>query len=104
MTIRKIKSLKIGSVRYDIVRAEKIVDSDNALGAVTYSAGEIGICTKQTSEDVEITTIMHEALHALYWHAGVKNHKEEVIEVISGMLIRFIQDNPKFIEAVQLRK
>jgi hypothetical protein len=104
MSIRKVNTVKIGHVRYKIFRALQVDDDCNAVGIIKHCSGEIGISTKLTSEDAEAHTIMHEVLHGLYQNAGVKKHDERTIEVISGMLIRLIQDNPKLIEAIQKLK
>ena len=104
VSIRKVNMVKIGPVKYKIERQPPpIHEREEALGLCDYLNGSV-VVDNRLQNDVEATTIMHEALHALYWHAGVKKHEEKVIEVISGMLIRFIQDNPKLIEAIQKLK
>jgi len=102
MSIRKVKELKIGALRYSIERRPKPVsDTDeHSIGSICYSSAQI-LLFNAMSEQSEILTLLHEVVHGLCYHSGVEWHDERFIETCAGLLFDFIRDNPKLISAIQ---
>jgi hypothetical protein len=103
MSIRKVKKLKVGAVHYTVERRPVPItelDNGNVVGRTHYDAGKL-LISDALCEETESLTILHEALHALFWHAGMREQDERLIEALSGLLLDFIRDNPAYIKAVQ---
>jgi len=103
MSIKDVKELKIGAVHYTVDRRTPPItecDGSTVVGRVNYNDALLIIADHLCSE-VETITILHESLHALFRHAGVLNHDEQLIETLANFLFDFIRDNPDFIKAIQ---
>jgi hypothetical protein len=103
MSIRKVKKLKLGAVHYTVERRSVPItelDNGNVVGRTHYDAGKL-LISNALCEETEALTILHEALHALFWHAGMREQDERLIEALSGLLLDFLRDNTAYIKAVQ---
>jgi len=106
MNISKVKGLKLGAVHYKVERRPVPItecESSSVVGRVHYDAAKL-LIADSLCEEVEALTIMHEATHALFQHAGIRHQDEQLIETLSGFFFDFIRDNPDFIKAVQLQQ
>jgi len=106
MSIREIKELKVGAIHYTVERRPIPItecEDRSVIGRVHYDAAKL-LIANSLCEEVEALTILHEATHALFSHAGVRLQDEQLIETLSGYLLDFIRDNPDFIKAVQSKE
>jgi hypothetical protein len=97
-----VSRLKIAPVHYSVERKSYHPD-DKTLGEYVYSENKICYSDK-LGEESALLTILHEALHAMMSHSGVKQHDESMVETVAGYLFDFIRDNPKFIAMIQKMK
>ncbi len=97
------KKLKIGAltVPVSLVTAD---DIDGSFGMFSTKNQNIRIC-KEVVEAQRGATLLHEALHAMFWDAGLntkfnKDDEEILVRVLEGRLLAFLKDNPKAVEYI----
>ena len=110
MSIRKIKSIKVGSIKYAVkhqvveLTPEQEAGGSIFIGKIFYDRAEIQVAN-HTPEDVARQTTMHEAVHAMLSAAGCHDEVTEgQVDAFANVLIQFVQQNPKLIEVIQKSK
>ena len=101
---KKIKSVKVGSIPYKVVYVSELVSKNPDgsphvwLGDVNFGKRRIRIATKTNAEPMQISTIFHEALHAILFQAGHHKLPESVFLALEYALPQFMRDNPELIK------
>jgi hypothetical protein len=106
MSIKKVKKLKVGALHYTVERRPvPITEGESACvtGRVMYDSAKL-LIADNLCEEVEAYTILHEAMHAFFCLAGIRQHDEQLIETLGGYFFDFIRDNPGYIKAIQEAK
>jgi hypothetical protein len=106
MSIKKVKTLKVGALHYAVERRPVPLTEGEGYGVtgrVLYDDAKL-VIAEHLCEEVEAYTILHEAVHAMFCAAGVRAHDEQLIETLGGYFFNFIRDNSDFIKAVQNQK
>ena len=88
------KSVKVGSVIYDVIEKDviEIAGNKNYLGVCDYSKTTIEIA-KNISDERKINTFVHELLHAILNEAGYEEYEEEFVERVASVLCQVLRDN-----------
>jgi len=101
MSIRKIKTLKIGPVKYKMLHVDIPAEGDKTfLGRIYYDKAEIHVA-KSMVEQPAMFTIVHEFFHGLCHLYGIGKHTENQIDALSLGVIEFIQNNPQLVKTIQ---
>ena len=103
MSIKEVKQLKVGALHYTVERRPvPITEGEGSCvtGRVLYDCAKL-LIANNLCEEVEAYTILHEAMHAFFCLAGIRQHDEQLIETLGGYFFDFIRDNPDFIKAIQ---
>ena len=103
---KSVSRIKVGPLHYDVVRRPVPItegESGNVFGRVVHEESKILVANNLSKEN-EMLTILHEVLHALMFHCGIKDQDETFVETASGFLFDLIRDNPKFVAAIQATK
>ena len=90
-----IKNVIIGPIEYDVTEEDRILNSQNQdlLGQIFYERGTLKVL-KDIKEDVKRTVLLHEIIHGVFDNAGMRDHDERVIDVLSHGLVMVLMDNP----------
>lgn len=96
-----INSIRVGPVNYRVEQKRLENEGDREIcGTISYTKGLIEVSDK-VERDTYVGTLMHEIVHAAYYHSGLKQPKEREIEALTTIFTRFIQDNSEFIKLIQ---
>ncbi|MFZ7134359.1 MAG: hypothetical protein ACOWWR_18590 [Eubacteriales bacterium] len=95
-----IKKIKTPFTTYKIEYHKELKGSKthDLYGSVSYDNEIINVATKYCYHK-QLQTIMHEALHAIHYDLCLSNREKE-IELISGAIMKFIQENPEFVKEI----
>ena len=92
------KVLHIGAATYDVKPKGRHFD---LLGETDDNNTVIKIRTKNQSIACQRDTLLHEAMHAIFWCSGMKNNEgfssdaeERIIRVLAPWLLALLRDNP----------
>lgn len=118
-----MKSIKIGARNVDLVfvrgyikieddgDGEDSKDDTYALGRCLRDQSRILLSTinpdkERISQDVIVTTLLHEILHLLFFDAGIhkqinQDSEEAIVTVLAPKLAQVIRDNPRLAKALQ---
>lgn len=97
-----IATVKIGPIVYQVKEKDDLhrVDGDGRKqwlhGHVVYDDAEIRVASDQ-DEQVKITVIWHESLHAMLYAAGQDDGAENLVRALGYSLVQFVRDNPELI-------
>jgi hypothetical protein len=99
-----IDSVKIGAMTYkvELVQDLHLGEGDERKdlhGQIWQDKLQIDVEADQ-NEQMQIATVLHEALHGILNHAG-QDHEERLIIALGFGLVQFIRDNPKLIDLIQ---
>jgi hypothetical protein len=72
---------------------------DTSAGVVDYFKHKIQIDEALSNKGM-LYTILHECIHAILFHAGRREHDEEIIQALEYGLVQLIQSNPQFIMSI----
>lgn len=88
--------IKIGGLDYDVIEEPNLCAEDGTRrlnGHIVYDRCQIKIDNGLNPQAKNIT-MWHEIIHGILTHAGVKDHDETHIEVLSYGLDQVLRDNP----------
>ncbi len=96
-------SLKIGAFDYSVVT---MTESEGAgrrvFGEFRPMESEIAICLNSPSLPKLVDTVMHEVLHAVWWHAALdRPNEEEGVLHVARTLTMVFRDNPELLRWLQ---
>ena len=87
-------TIRIGGTDYTVIERKDLRDGNTGLnGQIVYNDAEIRIEDDMTPH-VKWVTLWHEALHGLLEHAGMGDHKEELILALGYGVTQALRDNP----------
>lgn len=91
-----IKNVVIGPIEYDVTEEERILNDQNQdlIGQIFYEKGTIKIL-KDIKEDVKRAVLLHEIIHGIFDGAGMRDHDEQVVDMLSHGLVMVLMDNPE---------
>lgn len=93
--------IKVAPFTYKIKYQDDVASgADVCLGIFSYPKREIRVATSDVHENVQAAIILHESIHAMLEHAGVREHCEHHIDAFVHGIIPFIHDNPEFIRTL----
>ena len=93
------KHIKVGGLDYKIKKKPRIIWEDGELsGQITYHKTKI-LLSEQNSEQYEVVTLLHEAIHAIFHLAGMEQ-EERTVEVLATGIFMLLRDNPWFAELI----
>jgi hypothetical protein len=97
---RKLMHIRVGSVKYELVRVTGLHDQDEKLN------GQCNHQDKQIEIDGELVgqtlyqVILHEVIHSMLLQIGHNDLGEEFVDPLAFQLYGFIRDNPKLMEEI----
>ena len=98
-----IDSLKVGPIRHTVKVIADLHDFDGdgrktgSFGRVRELTQEIQLCA-ENGPDIQRVTLIHEALHAILYAAGIAgDHDERVIDALAYGLVSLLRDNPALV-------
>lgn len=103
---RVVKSLRISPHTYQLERNDPVMDAAGLNGHCDHDSTTIRYNGKQAPSQL-LETLVHEALHAMFWTAGLtkdvggEEEEEKIVNKLAPRLMAFIQDNKRFITEVQ---
>jgi hypothetical protein len=86
------KSVKIGGMVYKVQYSPEL--NDVALCGRIQLLHSVIELRPNMSPDIELLTLVHESAHGYLFQAGVKEHDEQHIDVLSNGMVQFVRDNP----------
>lgn len=99
-----IPTVKIGPIVYQIKEKDDLhsLDRDGKKqwlhGHVLYADAEIRVASDQ-DEQVKLSVVWHESLHAILYAAGLDDDNfEGHIRALGYALVQFVRDNPSLIQ------
>ncbi len=100
------KSVKIGPHIYALSINEEL-NNDSILGRHHLSTLKMEYATKNIHQGQQLSTILHECIHAILQvygimeTVGISKEKEEALVVaLESSVLSFLRDNPKLIETL----
>lgn len=100
----KLKKLKIGYESYDIDWwTATNATSNEASGEFFAKEKKIGVDSRETGAQL-VNTLIHEALHAVVYHQGLKlgdEQEELIVNSMANGLTGILVDNPGFVNWIQ---
>lgn len=94
--------VKIGSINYSL---NANADLDDGVGRHSSSRSRMEYKTEGVSEQQQLSTVLHECLHAILFSSGVAraltltNEQEEIlVTCLEDPMMSFIKDNPTLIK------
>ena len=89
-------SIRIGGIEYAIDKVPNLRDGNKLLyGQIDYDSSQIHMSdTDCKSHDMYCITLLHEILHGIQDHSGVKIENEEaVVDMLAKGIYQVLQDN-----------
>lgn len=95
MEALKINHLHIGGITYRVIYLEEIRNDDDRrlYGDIKYENAEIRVALHD--QQVQLNTLIHEAIHGILNHAGITEHDEKTIEIVANGLMQVLAANPQ---------
>ena len=101
-----VTKIKINGYAYDYQEKEEIGDSGH-LGQYDYEKGTIQV-KKMKNNMIQRVSLAHELAHGFFITSGFSFDStlecERVVDIFANSLIRFIDDNPKFVREKLIKK
>jgi hypothetical protein len=96
-----IKKVKIGSVTYKIKEKKKIRSrGDYYIGLHDYQNAQITV-DKTLAEQIKAAVLVHECVHAILNEAGMREHSEEMVDILGKGFTALIRHNPELMEYIK---
>lgn len=97
--IDNIKSVKLGSVPYKIVRGHPVVsnEDDKVLWGEFLQGQQVIKVDSELRPEMQRVVLLHEVIHGLLMHCGLSDHLEEIPERLGYALDAFLIGNPEFV-------
>ncbi len=86
------KSIRIGSIDYDIESKEGVSSSDAMLGFISYGGAHIHVDSSLPRSKANVV-LAHELAHGILHEAGYDDHTEEQANRIGKVLAMILRDN-----------
>lgn len=86
------EKLKVGGKTYTVGTTDRLVLGSDYGGEIIYTDLEIHL-RPMAPEQME-ATFLHEMVHAIFDHLGVKDHDEIQVDSLAQALHMIIKDNP----------
>lgn len=98
------KSVRIGYLNYKVCEC----DQDELEGDFQCGSQRLRVRTKDRSKAFAANTLIHEIVHGVFFHEGLKNldgmtheREEMLVNCMANGLTQVIKDNPKLIKYLQ---
>ena len=92
MAIKLPKTIRIGSIDYDVINTRGLSSGEALLGQINYGQCKIRIDDSlPASRSREV--IAHEMAHGLLFEAGYEDHDEEQANRLGKVLAMLLRDN-----------
>ena len=90
--------IKIGPMKYEVRTTDRLNNSDSSiqLGEINYHDQFI-LMRPSLTKMQQRHTLIHECVHGILANAGVLEHSEALIEIISYGFLDLMRRNPKLI-------
>ena len=93
MTVNLPKSIRVGSVNYEVRVVDDLHDKGQELfGWVTYGDALIRI-DSASSVGRKKNVLIHELLHAMLYEAGYDEQDEEMVRRLGNVMTQVLRDN-----------
>lgn len=92
MTANFPKSIRIGSIDYDIESKAGVSASDAVYGFISYGGAEINVDSSLPRSKAN-EVLAHELTHGILYEAGYEDHTEEQTNRIGKVLAMLFRDN-----------
>jgi hypothetical protein len=95
-----MKTVRIGALDYQVVEVERLQADDRSalIGLINTHELVIQVETRLDPQ-MKLTTVWHETLHGLLCQAGIDEHDEKTLEVLSYGIVQVLRDNPQLAPA-----
>ena len=99
-----IQQVRIGGIDYKVVYRDEIRNKDDVLlyGDITYEKARIRLALAPTQ--VQLAVLIHEAMHGILHHAGIHEHDEKTIDVLSNGIYQVLADNADLLAALTTKR
>lgn len=97
--------VQIGPIPYSVKEVDDLHDVNDEgkkrwlHGVIKWASATIEVERGQ-SEDVKVTTLVHEALHGILNNAGQDDHPESMIIALGFGLVQLLRDNPDLVRVI----
>lgn len=92
-----VNKIKIGGMTYQVVEHPELLEEMSAFGRCNYKKQKIEYDPDQ-GDDCLATTLLHEAMHGLFYFLNF-DQVEDNVECLANGLLMFIRDNPELIKS-----
>ena len=99
-----IPSLRIGGIDFQISYEQEVRNKDDQLlyGQIAYEDALIRLTLHPPQ--IQLATLLHEAVHGILNHAGIHEHDEHLINVISNGIYQMLADNADLLQELTRRR
>lgn len=86
------KKLRVGAYLYQVKEMQRVAD-EQRFGQIVMTEDVIEL-HPNLSPTRQKTTLLHEAIHSIMEQAGIPEHDEQIINILSSGFVRLLDDNP----------
>ncbi|MCA9921993.1 MAG: hypothetical protein KC421_06470 [Anaerolineales bacterium] len=98
------ETINVSNIPYQVVLKQDLRSSKGddqlLLGEVIYKEQRISL-DADMAPDVGIITLLHELIHAMLSNAGIQEHDEQWIEIVSVGFVSLIRQNPALLRFIE---
>lgn len=80
-----------------VVRYEPSLADEGILGRIALLQGVIELRPNMAAY-MELQTLWHEALHAILFLGGIKQHDDQMLDVLARGIIQLMSQNPEMVK------
>lgn len=97
--------VQIGPIPYSVKEVDDLHDVNSEgkklwlHGQIKWASATIEVERGQT-DDVKVTTLMHEAVHGILNNAGQDDHPEAMVIALGYGLVQLLRDNPALVQVI----
>lgn len=91
-----IPAVFLGTTQF-VVRYEPVLADEGILGRIALLQGVIEL-RPNMSEYMERQTLLHEALHAILFLGGIKQHNDQELDVLARGVLQLVEQNPELVK------
>jgi hypothetical protein len=95
-------TIQIGPIAFTVKETRGLRDEDDhtkLLGQIRYDDQVIDLEAKQ-GLDAKRVTLIHEILHGIFFNAGLRDHDEQIIDIVATGLLDLLRQNPHLLAAL----
>lgn len=92
-------NIQVGPQTYHLAKVAHLADTHDKWGITSHGHSEIQICADQEASK-ERVTVLHEALHAVWFNAGDRRDKQDeegAIRILASGLLDTLRRNPELV-------